>query len=106
MGKWLWDYGIVIFVRNQLLFNILNETILDEQIKSIANFLCRPILSINDNKEKNELSEFYLQYKEDDFNKCSEQLIHLVQKPKKKIKEKKLISLSNKHLKNLIAKNT
>ena len=100
------NLDIVIFVRNQLLFNIINETILDDQIKSIANFLCRPILSINDNKEKNELSEFYLQYKEDDFNKCSEQLIHLVQKPKKKIKEKILISLSNKHLKDLIAKNT
>ena len=100
------NLDIVVFVRNQLLFNILIETMLDDQIKSIVNFLCRPIISINDNKAKNELQEYYLQYKEDDFNKCSEQLINLVQKPKKKIKEEKLIFLSNKHLKDLIAKNS
>ena len=77
-----------------------------EHIKSITNFLCRPIISINDNKEKNELSEFYLQYKENDFYKFSEEINNLIQKPKKKIKEKKLIFLSNKHLKDLIGKNS
>jgi len=100
------NLDIVVFVRNQLLFNILNETILVDHIKSITNFLCRPIISINDNKEKNELSPFYLQYKEDDFDKFSEEINNLIQKPKKKIKEKKLIFLSNKHLKDLIGKNS
>jgi hypothetical protein len=80
------NLDIVVFVRNQLLFNILNETILVDHIKSITNFLCRPIISINDNKEKNELSPFYLQYKEDDFDKFTEEINNLIQKPKKKIK--------------------
>ena len=99
------NLDVVIFVRNQMLFNILNETILEDQIKSIVNFLCRPIISINDDKTKNDLPQYYLQYKEDDFNKFSEEVIQLVQKPKMKRKEKKLILLSNIHLKNFLIKN-
>jgi len=99
------NLDVVIFVRNQMLFNILNETILEDQIKSIVNFLCRPIISINDDKTKNGLPQYYLQYKEDDFNKFSEEVIQLVQKPKMKRKEKKLILLSNIHLKNFLIKN-
>ena len=96
---------IVCFVRNQMLFNIINETILADHIKSIINFLCRPIVSINDNKNKKEL-DFYKIYKEDDFNKFSEELIELVKKPKKKEKEKKLILLSNIHLKDFLMNNS
>ena len=97
---------IVCFVRNQLLFNIINKTILDDHIKTIINLLCRPIVSINDNKDKNELPDFYKRYKEDDFNKFSEELIQLTQKPKKKDKEKKLIFLSNIHLKDMFINNS
>jgi hypothetical protein len=88
-----------------MLFNIINETILADHIKSIINFLCRPIVSINDNKNKKEL-DFYKIYKEDDFNKFSEELIELVKKPKKKEKEIKLILLSNIHLKDFLMNNS
>ena len=42
---------IVLYIRNMILFDILNETLLDESKKSIINFLCRPILSINKDEE-------------------------------------------------------
>ena len=71
-----------------MLFNIINETLLADQIKSIIKFLCRPIVSIDDNKNKKETPDFYKIYKEDDFNKFSEEMIELVKKQKKRIKKK------------------
>ena len=38
-------------------------------------------------------------YEQKDFNKFSDDLLELIQKPKKKVREKKLIMLSNNHLK-------
>ena len=93
---------IVSFVQNHMLFNIVNETILDEQKKSIVNFLSRPIISINSDKNKNSLEEFYRTYGEEDFNKFYDDLIQLSQKPQKEIREKKLLNLANKHLKNFL----
>ena len=78
---------------------------MDENIKSIVNFLCRPIISIN-NDNKNEFADFYRSYEETDFDKFCKEIKQLAQKPKKKIKEKKLIMLSNKQLKNFLINNT
>ena len=91
---------VVCFVRNHMLFNIINETILDENIKSVVNFLCRPIISIENDYNKNENIQFYQCFKDEDFEKFSDELIRLDKKPKKEIKENKLIFLSNNHLKN------
>ena len=92
------NLDIVSFVRNQILFDIINETILDEQKKSIINFVCRPIISVNQDVKKN-FSEFYQCYEEKDFNKFSEDLLELSNKTKKKDKEKRLINISKNHLK-------
>ena len=92
------NLDIVSYIRNQILFDIINETILDEQVKSIVNFLCLPVLSIN-HDIKNNFSDFYKLYDEKDFTKFSEELIELIQKPNKSIREKKLIKLSNNRLK-------
>lgn len=75
--------------------------ILDNDTKSIINFLCRPIISINNNN-KSEFSEFYQSYKESDFDKFSQEIIQLIEKPKKKMREKKLILLSKRHLKEFL----
>ena len=93
---------IVCFVQNNMLFNIVNETILDEHTKSIVNFLSRPIISKNIDINKNGLEEFYRSYKEEDFNKFYDDLIQLSQKPQKEIREKKLLNLANKHIKNFL----
>ena len=95
---------IAYYIRNQILFDILIKTILDENLKSIVNFLCRPIIS-TDTENKNEFSDFYRSYKEEDFEDFSRELTNLVNKSKTNIKEKKLFSLSNSHLKDLLIKN-
>ena len=91
---------ISVYIRNTMLFDIMNETFIDSEHIDIINFLCRPIISLK-NKEKNELSLFYRNYKENDFNKCYTEIIQLMNKSGKRDEENKLISLSNKHLKKL-----
>ena len=97
------DYhlDIVSYIRNQMLFDIINKTILDENVKGIINFLCRPIISVN-NEIKKDNYNFYRSYKENDFIVFSEELTNLIEKKEKKIKEKKLIYLPNEHLKDLL----
>ena len=91
---------IVLYVRNMILLDILNETFLSSENKDIINFLSRPIISLK-GKEKNELSIFYNNYKSSDFNKFYDETSNLAQKTDKRMEEKLLISLTNKHLKSL-----
>ena len=97
------DYhlDIISYIRNQMLFDIVYKTILDENIKGIINFLCRPIISVK-NDIKNDNYDFYRNYKENDFIEFSEELTNLIEKKEKKVKEKRLIYLSNEHLKDLL----
>ena len=90
--------NIITYIRNMILFDIINRTILDDNKKEIINFLCRPIISVNGN-EKQEFHKFYKKYKERDFEKFINNLEGLLNKPEKSNKENKLISTSNKHLK-------
>ena len=85
------------FVRNQLLFDIMHETILETEYIDIVNFLSRPNISLNQ-KEESELSLFYKTYKNNDFDIFYKKLIELTNKPDIQEKEKKLIELSNKYL--------
>ena len=84
-----------------MLFDIVYKTILDENVKGIINFLCRPIISIKNDIKKDNYN-FYRSYKENDFIEFSEELTNLIEKKEKKIKEKRLINLSNEHLKDLL----
>jgi hypothetical protein len=86
------------YVRNMILFNIMNQTIIDGRQKVILNFLSRPLISV-EQKNKNTFDEFYKDYKEKDFNKYYDQIQELVQKQKKEEREEKLISISNERLK-------
>ena len=86
---------IHIYLRNMFLFDIINQTILDENKKNIINLLSRPVISMN-NKEEKEEEVFYKDYKKEEFDKYFEGFIELSEK---KYKEKKLIILANKYLK-------
>ena len=86
------------YVRNMILFNIMNQTMIDERQKVILNFLSRPLISI-DQKNRNAFDEFYKNYKEKDFNRYYDQIQELAQKQKKEEREEKLISISNERLK-------
>ena len=92
---------IILYVKNVILFDIINQTIIDGNKKQIINLLSRPILSIND-KEKHELDIFYKNYKENDFEKFYDDIIDLINKPDKENREKNLIEFCNKKLKALI----
>ena len=100
------NLDIVSYVRNNLLFTLITEIILDEQKKSIINFLCRPILSINNDNNNSNFVDFYSGYKDSDFEKFYDDIIKIIQKPKKRITENKLIALSNKHLKTFCITNS
>ena len=76
---------------------MLNQLILDDSKKTIINFLCRPVISL-DNNNKNEYNEFYRNYKERDFRKFYQEIQDLSQKQNKDDKDNKLISVSNEHL--------
>ena len=88
---------IANYVRNMILFDLINQIVINDNKKQIINFLCRPIIS-SDKKEKDKFEELYKNYREKDFNKFSEQIIELVNNPQKNEKQTKLISLSHNHL--------
>jgi len=93
---------IVLYVRNMILFDIINETFLGMDVKDVINFLSRPIISLN-RKEQNELAIFYHSYKSSDFDKFYDEINELSQKSNKRIEETQLISLTKKHLNSLVA---
>ena len=92
---------IIIYVRNMLLFDIINRTILDNDKKNIINILCRPIISLN-KSQKNEFDDFYKNYKENDFDNFFNNITELIKKPLKKKKENNLIYISKEYLKEFI----
>ena len=88
---------IITYVRNMILFDIMNQIILDEGKKTIINFLGRPVISLN-TKQKNEFDEFYKNYREKDFKKFAQEIQDIKKKKNKTYDENKLISVSNEHL--------
>ena len=93
---------IVVYVRNMLLFDIINESLVGTDVKDIINFLSRPIISVK-KKNENELAVFYNNYKSSDFKKLYTQLTEISEKSDKSLEEKRLVSLSNQHLRTLLA---
>ena len=88
---------IVSYIRNMLLFENMNELILNSNIKDIINFLYRPILSTNKNEEK-EFNEFNEDYKDFYFDKFYDKFFELLKKPELTQKEKKIILLTKQKL--------
>jgi len=93
---------IVVYVRNMLLFDIINESLVGTDVKDIINFLSRPIISVK-KKNENELAVFYNNYKSSDFKKLYTRLTEISEKSDKSLEEKRLVSLSNQHLRSLLA---
>ena len=89
------------YVRNMILFDVMNRTMIDDNTKPIFNFLSRPVISVN-KKPKVEFNEFYKNYRERDFNKYYDRIQEMVHKPKKEEREEKLVSISNEQLKSFV----
>ena len=91
---------IITHVRNQLLFDVINQTMIDSNKKTLINFLGRPIININNKgKRKGEFDEFYKTYSEKEFNKYLNKVQEIVEKTEKDERETKLLSISNEHMK-------
>ena len=95
------NMDVINYSRNMILFDIINQTVLDDDKRKIINFLSRPVININQ-KNKYKSDEFYSNYREKDFNKYYDCIQDLVQKPQKEDREIKLISVSNEHLRGFI----
>ena len=93
---------INVYMRNMILFDVLNQTMIDDNKKPILNFLSRPVISVN-KKNKREFFEFYKNYKEKDFNRYYDKIQEIVQNPKKEEMEEKLVSISNEQLKSFVS---
>ena len=92
---------LVLYVRNMILLDIMNEFMLDDNKKNIVNLLCRPVISLNKD-EKYKTLQFYKNYKKSDFDRLYDSVNEILQKQKKGMDEKKLISFSNEELKDLL----
>ena len=92
---------ITTYVRNMILFDIINNTILDDDRNNIINFICRPVISLKNNQRK-DVNKFYKSYKEQDFNRFTSDIKELLKKPKKEGRENKLLSLTTEHLKKFL----
>jgi len=95
------NLDIILYIRNMILFDIINRIILKDDKKNIINFLCRPIISIN-KSQKNEFGDFYKIYKENDFDNFFNDIKELIKKSLKKEKENNLIYITKEHLKEFI----
>ena len=94
---------INVYVRNMILFDLLNLTTIDSIKKPLINFLSRPVVSISQ-KNKGEFNEFYKNFRERDFNKFYDKIQEVAQKSKRDEGEEKLFSISNERFKSLINK--
>ena len=92
---------INVYVRNMILFDLLNLTTIDSIKKPLINFLSRPVVSISQ-KNKGEFDEFYKKYRERDFNKFYDQIQEVAQKSKRDGGEEKFFSISHERLKSFL----
>ena len=96
-------FDIILFVKNMFLLDIMNKILINNNRKGIIKFLSQPIIYIN-KREENQLNEFYKSYCEADFDNFNSEVSELIQKTEKSQRDKKLLFLSNRQLKELIYK--
>ena len=75
----------------------MHKSMLEGYKKNIINFLCRPIISI-DQKLEDELQRFYKSFTNENFDDSSKSILTLVQQPIKQKMEQNLLSLCYKQL--------
>ena len=92
---------LIQYVRNMILLDIMNNSMLDVNKKNVINFLSRPIISLYIN-DKFKPTQFYRNYRGSDFSRFSDSLADMVQKSKGDFYEKNLIDYSNRQLKVLL----
>ena len=89
---------IIMYIKNMLIYDVMNESLFNSKSLDIMNFLCRPVISINKNNEKEEVSKLNHNHNEIEFDKFYDGISELIQKQEKNQSEYNLILLSEKKL--------
>ena len=91
---------ISLYIKNTLLIDILNQALINDNMKSMTKFISRPIISLNKSSEIN-MSQFYKHYELTDFDDLYEDVLEMSKKPKLMQTEQKIISLVYNNLKEM-----
>ena len=83
---------ISLYVKNTILIDIINRTLINENIKKMAKFLSWPIISVNKNG-KRDIDDIYKDYTAINFDKLYEDIINVEQNNRVSKEEKQIISL-------------
>ena len=88
---------IISYIKNMLINEVIKDVILNSRNKDIISFLYHPIISVEENNEK-EFNELENNFKKNNFDKFYEGILELIQNDTKSKKEKNLILLSQQKL--------
>jgi hypothetical protein len=91
---------ISLYIKNTLLIDILNQALINDNMKSMTKFISKPIISLNKSNEI-DMSQFYKHYELTDFDDLYEDVLEMSKKPKLMQTEQKIISLVYNNLKEM-----
>jgi hypothetical protein len=91
---------ISLYIKNTLLIDILNQALINDNMKSMTKFISRPIISLNKSSEI-DMSQFYKNYELTDFDDLYEAVSEMSKKPRLIQAEQKIISLVYNKLKEM-----
>ena len=94
-------FDVVSYIKNMALLDIINQSLLYKNTKSIVKFLSTPIISLN-KKESTDKIKLYTGYSEANFDTFYYEISELIKNSKKLKYAKNLISLYYHHLKELL----
>jgi len=83
---------ITLYITNAIFIDILNQILINDNMKSMTKFITRPIISLS-KSGKRDLSEFYKNYVEKDFDNLYKDVSEMSRKSKLTQAEQKLICL-------------
>ena len=97
------EFDVVSYIKNMALLDIINQTLIHRNTKSIIKFLSTPIISLN-KKEPEDNNELYNGYSDANFDKFDCEISDLIKNknPKRLKYAKKLIFLSYQHLREML----
>ena len=83
---------ITLYIKNAILIDILNQALINDNMKSMTKFISRPIISLSKSGER-DLNQFYKNYAVTDFDNLYENISEMSKKPSLTQAEQKIISL-------------
>ena len=83
---------ITFYITNAIFIDILNQILINDNMKSMIKFISRPIISLS-KSSKRDLNQFYKKYVEKDFDNLYENVSEMSKKPSLTQAEQKLMSL-------------